>query len=312
MNFRLGCIITFSFFFSITIYSSHFHVKLLQSFCEEYEEFWNSVSVEQMNHSLMKRTSPINPKVSVIIPCYYKHAKYLYGLLSMYEKQTRLPDEVIISVSEPQFLSSVTLQNLKDELWAFPVTLILCRSRQGPGKNRNTACSYATGDVFICQDADDIPHPQRTEVIHYFFSIYALDHLMHEYTRISESDDAVLFNDYSLLGHIQFLSLPTFEEVFQVRKFTNGNVAIARSVFEQLQWPDQSRGEDVLFNRAVYEKCNQCVVIRAQLHGYREFLSSTVKIDAYPKKIIVETVPEKDIDKKYSVQIIKRRKERVS
>src|SRR3990167_5690905 len=61
-------------------------------------------------------------------------------------------------------------------------TKILCfQGKQSAGKNRNIACSHAEGDILIAQDADDIPHPQRIEIIKYVFENYATEHLLHSY-----------------------------------------------------------------------------------------------------------------------------------
>ena len=53
---------------------------------------------------------------SLIIPCYWKHASQINFLLSAYEQQTELPDEVIISISECAKIDSNILESLLVEL----------------------------------------------------------------------------------------------------------------------------------------------------------------------------------------------------
>src|SRR3989344_6793822 len=118
---------------------------------------------------------------SIIIPCHPKHAQYLYELLKIYEKQTNLPDEVVISISEAHQIEPNIIKLLQDEQWHFPVKLLLSDKKLFAGQNRNIACSYATSEIFICQDADDFPHPQRIEIIKYFFVKYGIDFLLHKF-----------------------------------------------------------------------------------------------------------------------------------
>ena len=56
-------------------------------------------------------------KVSVIIPCYYKHAGCLDSLLELYAQQTTLPDEVVVVVSED--ITNRVLFSVKDSVTCF-------------------------------------------------------------------------------------------------------------------------------------------------------------------------------------------------
>ena len=68
-------------------------------------------------------------KVSVIIPCHFKHAYLLHPLLQLFERQTRLPDEVVISLSEANKVSRSIIATLENEEWLFPVKLLLSDER---------------------------------------------------------------------------------------------------------------------------------------------------------------------------------------
>jgi len=237
--------------------------------------YWRKYSVSTKKKELLKQSHATNKTISVIIPSYHKHAFQLYSLVRMYENQTRLPDEVVISLSEATFVEATILDQLKNELWAFPVTLIISPKKKYAAENRNIACAHAKGDVFLCQDADDIPHPRRVEVVHYFFSTYTIDHLMHRYRMIALKDSTIPFDRYAHLDQIQFTNFRDFDVAKNAGQLTNGNIAIARHVFDAIQWPIQPRAEDVPFNKGVYKKFRKCIVIRAILYGYRQFLSST-------------------------------------
>lgn len=118
-------------------------------------------------------------KVSIIIPCHSKHAIYLPELLQAYASQTVLPDEVVIAVSESELMPDALLKVLQNSKWPFPIKYVLSKEKAFAGENRNKACAIATGDLFVCQDADDLPTTNRIEVIKYFFNTHEIDHLMH-------------------------------------------------------------------------------------------------------------------------------------
>ena len=64
------------------------------------------------------------------------------------------------------FLEKKKIENMK---YPFKVIYIFHKECKYAGDNRNCACEKASGDIFITQDADDIPHPQRIEIIKYMF-----------------------------------------------------------------------------------------------------------------------------------------------
>lgn len=268
--------------------------------------FWKACTISESQKAMLKRPSAIHLKTSLIIPCYYKHAPRLYSLLRMYENQTKLPDEVIISLSEVDLVPEAVVAQLQEELWAFPVTLVTSKEKKFAGENRNSACMHAVGDIFICQDADDIPHQQRIEIIHYFFSTYEIDHLMHAFKKVDPGENAFSFQDYNDPEAISIGYTTDFELVWQAATFTNGNVSIARHIFDQIKWTNKPRGQDSEFNRAVYQLTPHCMVIGAVLYGYRIYLSSISKTNTHDQvEVMPELIYTKEHNKKHSMQVIK-------
>lgn len=209
--------------------------------------------------ALEKRSSPVPLTASLIIPCHAKHARYLPGLLDAYAAQTTLVDEVVISLGPISQISTPLLIELHSGRWPFPVKVLGSEEGLAPGDNRNQACKVALGDIYICQDADDVPHPKRIEIIKFFFENYPIDHLMHAYT-------------------LKLVDLPSIEEPSQVDWFVppdynhnlgaNGVVAMTRQVFETIQWDSSYHGEDVYFNDAVYRTFENRIVIKTPLYYY--------------------------------------------
>lgn len=213
-------------------------------------------------------------KTSIIVPCYYKHFALVYELLDYYKNQTVLPDEVIISLSESHKVSQEQIQNIESEAWPFLVKVICNQSKMSAGQNRNIACEHSSGDLIICQDADDIPHPQRVEIIKYLFENYEIDHLIHMWIPPGKS-----FSTYQL-DELESLSLyfAHFDDTHKNLPTYNGhcgNVALTRSVFTAIKWPEYFQiGEDVDFDKSVYSRFQFKVVIKIPLVIYRKYLSS--------------------------------------
>ncbi len=240
---------------------------------------------------------------SVIIPCYYKHARLLYELLRSYEHQTQLPDEVVISLSQADLVPDAVIQQLCNERWAFPVKLVTTNKQQYAGENRNNACDHASGTIFICQDADDLPHPQRVEIIKHFFQHYPVDHLFHQWQEVVQGVPAS-FQHYDDLEQISFAYHRSFRELWRYAKFTNGNVAIARHVFDKIRWSSEPRGQDTTYNTEVYKQFEHGIAIQATLLGYRRYLSSANTIDSIKEEQEVIIEENKARPKLYLLQII--------
>ena len=211
---------------------------------------------------------------SLIIPCCSKHAKHLYELLKMYERQTELPDEAVIALSSSAEVDTSILDTLTNELWRFPITLLLSKERYFAGENRNRASHSASGNLLVFQDADDIPHPQRIEIIKYFFKKYQIKHLIHEWIDFKSWSNAN-FEPYTDFEKIPFFYPKNYQEILNNGGYyTNGNIAILKTVLKTVSWPDNRKGQDAIFNKTVYEYFSSRIAINIPLLVYCSFLSS--------------------------------------
>lgn len=208
-------------------------------------------------------------KTSIIIPCYYKHFQHIPTLLLCYQKQTVPPDEIVISLSECEKVDPESIRSIQTGSWPFLIKLLCHTSHKSAGQNRNLACAQSSGDILICQDADDLPHPQRVEIIKFFFEHFKIDHLLHRYVASGE------YMPTHSLDQIESLSKYSDIGSFAGWRVTNGNPSFIRDVFRQVNWPDQNYGEDISFNHMVYEKFQYNVVIDIPLFVYRNELSSS-------------------------------------
>ena len=215
---------------------------------------------------LIAKPQKKNLRTSVVVPCCHKHVRLLPELLSYLDRQSRAPDEVIISLSGcdvPSLPPGVCVLHS-----AMPCTA---------GQNRNRGSDAAVGDLIIYQDADDVPHPQRIEIITNLFETYEVEHLMHGYIYTRDSRGPNSFPDETLPASLKEIAARCAyrPEPAPSTLVTNGEVAIARTVFRAVRWPeDAGAGEDLQFNRMVYARFKQTVTLELPLVIYRHEFSS--------------------------------------
>jgi cellulose synthase/poly-beta-1,6-N-acetylglucosamine synthase-like glycosyltransferase len=208
----------------------------------------------------IENRNKLDPTVSIIIPCYPGHFQFLKELILDFCQQTVLPNEIVISLSEADKINKMEIEDLRNT--NLPIKLILIENKQKlyAGENRNMAAGNCTGDIIICQDADDKPHPQRIEIIKSQFIKSNIDHLIHGYSKKAEE------LNYSFYGNPK-----NFEKKFRLAA---GNIAIKKEVFAKIKWTNLPRGEDCKFNKDVKKAGFKCIKIFLPLLFYRQNLSS--------------------------------------
>jgi glycosyltransferase involved in cell wall biosynthesis len=229
-----------------------------------------------LSFGLEKREKTCSLKTSVIIPCAHSHFPLLEGLLSAYEKQTRLPDEVVVSLSEADSVGPISIAALEQKSLGFALKIIPHEKKLVPGASRNAACHASTGDLIICQDADDLPHPQRVEIIASLFENYFLDHLIHQWIPSSKAFEAISPSCVDDLvyafQHYAKIDIPDIH---------NGSVSFLRDVFAKVHWkPIEFISEDVIFNQHAYAFCKNKAILKLPLIQYR-FELSTFDLESY-------------------------------
>jgi glycosyltransferase involved in cell wall biosynthesis len=211
-------------------------------------------------------------RASVVIPCHSVHALFLQEVLGNLERQTVLPWEVVIALSDLNHVSPCVLNKLESSCWPFPVTLITSQKLLYAGQNRNLACSYAQGDIIICQDADDVPHPQRIEIVRYFFENSDADLLVHTFMRADEKRE-IIFKMYNDFEEIKRLNPESYDNVVK-NAIANGSIAARSNILKKYTWPSSPRGQDVTFNRMLFNVTPNRLIVYAPLYAYRQYFSS--------------------------------------
>lgn len=209
-----------------------------------------------------KRMKQVNYSVSVAVPCHYLHVKYLKRLLEAYQHQTVLPLEIIVSISQANLVEH-ELAEIKKLQWPFPVFYLETNDRLGPGGNRNRATSQASGNVILFQDADDLPHKQRVEIVKYLFEKYKIHHLIHRFTPFPES-----FSQREIQPkYITIHDLKSAREAFMYfSRIQFGQCAVSKKAASEIAWEsNQIMGEDLKFCDSVIHQLGCSVVIDTEL-----------------------------------------------
>ena len=116
--------------------------------------------------------------ISLVIPSTQNHFQYLDCVLKNYKNGTELPNEVIVSLSNAHLVPTDKIDELEKKYQnQFDVFKILRHNRTiQEGPNRGEGSKASTCDYITYHDSDDIPHPQRIEIIKHFFKNYDILH----------------------------------------------------------------------------------------------------------------------------------------
>ncbi len=228
----------------------------------------NSLISNQLNQSLIS-----NLKISIVIPCHHSHFKHLHSLLKIYETQTKISDEIIIVLSESGKIRRREKNKIKKESYKFQLKFIEIKGMSRAGNNRYLGTKNATGEIIIFQDADDIPHRQRNEVISYFFEKYPdMVHICHQFSKTSLNNNININN---------IITIPVLKDIFSTRErrkiyeITNGNIAIRRKIYSNINWYKKKfRGQDVALNMSIFKKYKKTLLLKTSLYLYRKSLSA--------------------------------------
>lgn len=231
--------------------------------------------------------------ISLIIPCIPKHFHFLDRVLNAYLNGSILPDEVIINYSESSKVTKPEIDFLKSKYSKNFSKFIFCAFPQKlyAGKNRNYGTRASTGDIIVYQDADDLPHKQRLEIIKYFFTYYDIMHLAHSYvfsenllntnidlTKIKIITSDVLYTKYFPNKRLIDCTnkINAFGEGFQNLPVHGGAIAVKRNVFKKIRWKDacelkltkNPKAEDYEFCFEALFNFNKSMIIDAPIYFY--------------------------------------------
>ena len=109
-------------------------------------------------------------KASVFIPTIPEHLRNVPDILTAYQAQTAVPDEVTILLSRAREADSKEVNAVKNHPFK-RAHLITEDHRVYAGPARQRALEECNGDIVIYQDSDDLPHNRRVQFVKHFFTV---------------------------------------------------------------------------------------------------------------------------------------------
>ena len=124
--------------------------------------------------------------ISICIPCIYLHVEHLENCIKSFIKQTVLPLEVNISISEITKEEEKRIVNKLSKLTQniFELKIVSSEKKINPGGNRKRAFDISNGDIICLFDADDIPHIQFVEFMEYIYDKHNPNLFLYNYQQI--------------------------------------------------------------------------------------------------------------------------------
>ncbi len=222
----------------------------------------------------------IDSTISVIIPCHYLHFHHIRTLLDLYEKQSVLPNEIIIVLSESGQINSEEIEKIKNLKYRFGLKLLEVKEKSPAGNNRYLGSVEAEGSILIFQDADDIPHTQRVEIISYYMKKYPeVMHLIHNYETEDQLYQQRRYSLISITHKVMKENIFNVKEIEKRHRLTHGNISIRKTIVDQIDWDRTSwRAQDKNLNRRIFRKYGKVLYIRDPLYYYRKRFSLVKKM----------------------------------
>lgn len=238
-------------------------------------------------------------KISVVIPCDSKHLHNMHYVYDTMLKSTRIPDEVVVRFSSmgsiPIKASSAVIQEGQRSFKEFKYACLDTPEYSGP--NRQVGSDMSTGDLIIYQDADDLPHYRRFEIIERYFERTGCLHLNHAYYHNTELVTAPVIDDSIKVVESDILHKRYFPDGdiskcwdhthsygydlgFDYPLIHTGATSIKREVLEKVKWKHPGdlklagagvpieRTEDYEFCMEVLHTFNKSILIDTPLYFY--------------------------------------------
>lgn len=222
--------------------------------------------------------------ISLCVPCFPPHEKFLPELIENVNKQTRAPEEIVISLSERSKVYAKSIQKELQDLTDISIKIISIAGKAFAGENRNKAASNAKSKILSFMDADDKMHPKRLELIELLFENRDIHALLHMYTT-NLFDNNVYFDPEKIIGQDEVYNEHINEREVRLKRWDytwnpslnsyiglhHGHLSILASSYKAIkQSRKHRRGQDALFVRKILNRYNRGVII------YKEPLSKYI------------------------------------
>lgn len=181
-------------------------------------------------------------KFSLCITCWSQDVHMLNDTIYAFENQTELPDEIVVVGND---LTEINVSDPSIQTFCEP-------SRRSPSFNRNKGAEMSSGDVIIYHDVDDIPHPQKIELIKRAFIDHDVDAFVHGFLE----DEMYIFRYIDLqIERITKLKQDKYlhSDICVDGDLHHGHLSIKRDLVNQFKYnEDMYFGEDADFIKRIF------------------------------------------------------------
>ena len=190
-------------------------------------------------------------KLSFCITCYDGDYFLLDELFSHLQKQSQAPDELIVYSSG--FNDELYLKTEFLEIAGKKIEIVYINSLERTIQSiaRNICASFASGDIIIFFDVDDIPHFQKIEITKTLFKSHNSDFIVHAYSTTSIGDPPIELSKSLIKKDLAINPLNTniYSESYE-STIHHAHIAVKKKCFEKVKFNESSefyRKEDGKF-----------------------------------------------------------------
>ncbi len=158
-------------------------------------------------------------------------------------------------------LDEKNIEALMNGKYSYELKIVCVEEKSPAGRNRHLGSKEAGGDIIIFQDADDLPHLQRNEIIQkIFINNPNIVHILHGMSRKNHN---TYFDTNRIPTKICQHNMFNNHKEMAFYSLTNGNIAIRKYIVNQIDWDLKNfRGQDVQLNKNIYDKFKEYLIIR--------------------------------------------------
>ena len=216
--------------------------------------------------------------ISVCIPCIEKHIIFLPLCIENIYKQTKLPNEVIISVSNVKCEKTVRdyIETQLKKYTDLNIILAITTECKYAGENRNIAIAMSKCNIITLIDADDLMHYDRIKILNEIFASFPdCIGILHYFKENNMPDiEPRVFNQNSL------------DKYSYSTKFHFGHFSFRRKLFDEYQYSAKPRGQDLEYIAQIIPKYLKNIYV------YKEPLTYYMSVNSsYYNKNLKSVIP---------------------
>jgi glycosyltransferase involved in cell wall biosynthesis len=181
----------------------------------------------------------MNPKLSIIIPCYNCTATLSAAVDSVYAQNFTVPFEIVMVDDKSKDDTIGLMQTLAAK---HPeIKLYYHSHNKGGGAARNTGISQSSGELIFCLDSDNLLYPNTMQNMVDFIEAEQCDGVViHERRYFKEQDQSHFTAHFNPTGD----TLITFENLFDETSAILDNFLFTRSAYDRTVGYPEEHGFD--------------------------------------------------------------------